>query len=80
MPGAVSTLADLRDPVSVGPLIRHAKPAVEFNLAWKRLNVYYEGEYIIDLDDDEGNFLFGWAEVTGSPLDSGWQGRQGQDP
>jgi hypothetical protein len=39
-------------------------PGLEFNLDWKRLNVYYEGEYVIDLDDDEGDFLYGWTEAT----------------
>src|SRR5262245_56512312 len=39
-------------------------PALEFNLDWRSLNVYYEGEYVIDLDDDEGDFVYGWSEAT----------------
>ena len=39
-------------------------PGVELNLDWKNLNVYYEGEYVIDLDDDEGDFVYGWSEAT----------------
>jgi hypothetical protein len=44
-------------------------PGVEFNLDWKHLNVYYEGEYVIDLGDDDGDFVYGWTEATWAPAD-----------
>jgi len=53
-------------------------PGIEFNLDWKRLNFYYEGEYVIDLEDDEGDFVYGWTELTWAPADWFRAGMVGQ--
>jgi hypothetical protein len=39
-------------------------PALEVNLAWRRLEVYSEGEYVIDLDQRTNRFLYNWSEVS----------------
>jgi len=53
-------------------------PGVELNLDWKRLNFYYEGEYVLDLEDDEGDFVYGWSELTWAPADWFRAGMVGQ--
>jgi len=53
-------------------------PGVELNLDWKGLNFYYEGEYVIDLEDDEGDFVYGWSELTWAPADWFRAGMVGQ--
>jgi hypothetical protein len=53
-------------------------PGVELNLDWKGLNFYYEGEYVIDLGDDEGDFAYGWSELTWAPADWFRAGMVGQ--
>ena len=39
-------------------------PAVEFTLSFKRLEVYSEGEYVIDVDHARNKFLYNWSEVS----------------
>jgi hypothetical protein len=39
-------------------------PALEFDLAWKRLEIYVEGEYVIDIDRFADRFLYNWSEVS----------------
>lgn len=44
-------------------------PGIELDLTHKRLNLYVEGEYVEDLDGDEGDFVYGWTELTYAPTD-----------
>lgn len=44
-------------------------PGVELNLDYKGLNFYYEGEYVRDLNDEEGSFIYGWSELTYAPTE-----------
>jgi hypothetical protein len=39
-------------------------PALELDLTWRRLEFYSEGEYVIDLDSHEDNFLYNWSEAS----------------
>ena len=39
-------------------------PAVEFTLSFRRLEVYSEGEYVIDVDHARNKFLYNWSEVS----------------
>jgi hypothetical protein len=44
-------------------------PGLELDLSWKRFSFYFEGEYVHDLHDDEGSFLYGWSELSYTPAD-----------
>ena len=37
-------------------------PALEVSLAWRRLALYSEGEYVIDLESRNDRFLYNWSE------------------
>jgi hypothetical protein len=39
-------------------------PAVELDLAWKRLEFYTEGEYVIDVTHPSDRFLYSWSETS----------------
>jgi hypothetical protein len=39
-------------------------PALEFTLSFSRLEVYSEGEYVIDIDRAHNKFLYNWSEVS----------------
>ena len=39
-------------------------PAVELDLAWKRLQFYAEGEYVIDVAHPSDRFLYSWSETS----------------
>ena len=39
-------------------------PALELNLVWRRLEVYSEGEYVIDVGHPRNRFLYNWSEVS----------------
>src|SRR5262245_25571786 len=39
-------------------------PAVALGLTWRRLEFSAEGEYVIDLDDRSGRFLYDWSEAS----------------
>ncbi len=44
-------------------------PGYELTLSYDRISLYDEGEYVVDLDDSDGNFLYNWLELTYAPLD-----------
>ncbi|MCI0631375.1 MAG: hypothetical protein L0Y44_12065 [Phycisphaerales bacterium] len=44
-------------------------PGYEVTLAWRQLELYSEGEYVIDTRDSSGNFFYTWSELTFSPTD-----------
>ena len=39
-------------------------PGYELTLAWKKLQLYSEAEYVIDADDSSDNFFYTWSELT----------------
>jgi hypothetical protein len=39
-------------------------PALELHLAWKRLEFYAEGEYVIDVAHPSDRFLYSWSETS----------------
>jgi hypothetical protein len=39
-------------------------PGYELTLAWKKLQLYSETEYVIDSHDSSENFLYTWSELT----------------
>ena len=39
-------------------------PALELDLAWKRLEFYTEGEYVIDVIHASDRFLYSWSETS----------------
>ncbi len=49
---------------AVGGSIDGIVPALELNLVWRRLEVYSEGEYVIDVSHPRNRFLYNWSEVS----------------
>ena len=39
-------------------------PGYEFTLAWKKLQLYSEAEYVFDSDDSSESFFYTWSELT----------------
>ena len=39
-------------------------PALELDLAWRRLAWYTEAEYLFDLDDRDDDFFYSWSTLT----------------
>ena len=44
-------------------------PAYKGSLSWWKLELYSEGEYVVDTGDSSGNFFYNWSELTLAPLD-----------
>lgn len=44
-------------------------PGVEIEIAWRKLALYTETEYVIDLEASEDSFLYTWLEATVAPVD-----------
>jgi len=44
-------------------------PGYEATLSWWKLELYTEGEYLIEVDDRSDNFFYTWSELSLSPLD-----------
>lgn len=44
-------------------------PGYELTLSYDRFSLYDEGEYVVDLDDSDNNFLYNWLELSYLPLD-----------
>jgi hypothetical protein len=44
-------------------------PGAEVEIAWRRLALYAESEYVIDLEDEEASFLYTWLEATVAPVE-----------
>ncbi len=47
---------------------RGVAPGYEFTLAWHKLQLYSEGEFVFDTDDSSANFFYTWTELTYSPV------------
>ena len=43
-------------------------PALEFDLAYWNLEFYSEAEYVYDLQDEQGNYFYNWADLSYYPL------------
>ena len=44
-------------------------PGYEGSVRWRRLELYSEGEYVIDSADPSASFFYNWSELTLSALD-----------
>lgn len=44
-------------------------PGYEASMAWDWLDVYIEGEYLIDQNNREDSFFYSWTELAASPTD-----------
>lgn len=48
--------------------VRGLVPALRLTLAWWKLDLYSESEYVVDADDRDASFFYQWAELGLSPL------------
>lgn len=44
-------------------------PGYKGSLAWKRLELYSEGEYVFDTHDSSDSYFYNWSELTLAPVD-----------
>jgi len=44
-------------------------PGYEFTLSWRKLQLYSEGEYVVDTGDSSNSFFYTWSELTLAPVD-----------
>ena len=44
-------------------------PGYKGSLSWWKLELYSEGEYLVDAEDLSDSFFYNWSELTFSPLD-----------
>jgi len=44
-------------------------PALRWELAWWKLDLYSESEIVVDFDDASASFFYNWSELGLSPLD-----------
>jgi hypothetical protein len=44
-------------------------PGYELTLAWRRFQLYSEGEYVFDKDVSSDSYFYMWSEVTYAPTD-----------
>jgi hypothetical protein len=44
-------------------------PGYKGTLAWRKLELYSEGEYVFDTDESSDSFFYNWSEVTLAPVD-----------
>lgn len=44
-------------------------PGAEIEIAWRKLAVYAESEYVIDLEENDSSFLYTWLETTFAPTE-----------
>jgi hypothetical protein len=44
-------------------------PGAEVEIAWRRLAVYAESEYVFDLEEGDDSFLYTWVEATVAPAE-----------
>lgn len=53
-------------------------PGLEFTFTYKGFELYNESEYLFDVNSNENNFFYSWADFTYSPKDWLWFGISGQ--
>jgi hypothetical protein len=44
-------------------------PGYKGSLGWRKLELYSEGEYVIDLGDSSASFFYNWSELTFAPAE-----------
>ena len=44
-------------------------PGYEGSLAWRKLELYSEGEYVFDTGDSSESFFYNWSELAYAPAD-----------
>jgi hypothetical protein len=44
-------------------------PGAEVEIAWRRLALYAESEYVFDLEESDDSFLYTWLEATVAPVE-----------
>ena len=44
-------------------------PAVEASIAWRKLDLYVEAEYVHDLDDSSASYFYAWTELGWRPVE-----------
>lgn len=44
-------------------------PGYNGSLSWWKLELYSEGEYVVDTGDPSGDFFYNWSELALAPLD-----------
>ena len=47
-------------------------PGYGLTLGWSRLDLYSEGEYFLDFEDEAGDFFYNWSELSFAPT-GGWR-------
>lgn len=45
-------------------------PGYKASLGWRKLELYSEGEYVVDTGDSSDSFFYNWSEVTLAPVES----------
>lgn len=45
-------------------------PGYKGSLGWRKLELYSEGEYVVDTGDASASFLYNWSELTVAPIES----------
>ena len=53
----------------VGDEIKGVAPGYRLTVAWKKLELYSEGEYVVDVNHSENDFLYNWAQLGFYPLE-----------
>jgi hypothetical protein len=49
-------------------------PGCKGSLGWRKLELYSEGEYVVDSTDTANNFFYNWSELTYAPVEWFWFG------
>ena len=49
---------------------RGVVPAVEASVAWQKLDLYIEAEYVHDPDDSSASYFYAWSELGWRPAES----------
>ncbi len=44
-------------------------PGYNGSLSWWKLELYSEGEYVVDTGDSSGNFFYNWSELSLAPVE-----------
>jgi len=44
-------------------------PGMEASLAWRRLDIYVEAEYVLDSSEQSSNYLYAWSELGFRPVE-----------
>jgi hypothetical protein len=44
-------------------------PGYKLTVSWASLELYSEGEYVVDMSDADNDFFYNWAQLGYSPLD-----------